>query len=309
MKEIHRPERIKKGDKIAVISPAGAVEASHLQAGLEMLQQRGYEYILGKNVYAKYHNGYTYAGTESERSEDLNWALNDPEIAAVWVTRGGYGCQHLLDKISLKGFKKRPKWFIGYSDNTVLQSFLLKQNFASIHGQSIKTATFGVTEKSYSQIFSILEGNRTTYTLESHGFNRNGHAKGILVGGNLAMIYALLGTSYGFNFKNKILFIEEIGEQYYALDRMLMSLKHTGAFSKIKGLIVGGMTNMGDKDANKSYKDSYDQLAYKIIAERTAGEKFPVIFGFPNGHIRNNQPLIIGAETKILVERDSIISF
>ena len=309
MKEIIFPQSLKKGDKIALISPAGAVEESQLEKGIKLIESNGYEPVLGKHLYTKYSNGYNYAGTEKERISEINWAFNNEEIGAIWASRGGYGCQHLLRHVQLSKFKKKPKWYIGYSDNTVVQSFLLKNNFASIHGQTIKTSSFGVTDESYDLIFDILKGKKPTYSIAQNELNKVGTAAGTLVGGNLALIYALLGTTYSFNFKDKILFIEDIGENFYALDRMLISLDLAGIFRNIKGLIVGGMTNMGDEKDNKSYEESFDQFAYKIISERVSKYDFPVAFGFPNGHIQDNRPLMIGANITMNVAEKIIIEF
>ena len=309
MKVIIFPQSLKKGDKIALISPAGAVEESQLEKGIKLIESNGYEPVLGKHVYTKYSNGYNYAGTEKERISEMNWAFNNEEIGAIWASRGGYGCQHLLRHVQLSKFKKKPKWYIGYSDNTVVQSFLLKNNFASIHGQTIKTSSFGVTDESYDLIFDILKGKKPTYSIAQNELNKVGTAAGTLVGGNLALIYALLGTTYSFNFKDKILFIEDIGENFYALDRMLISLDLAGVFRNIKGLIIGGMTNMGDEKDNKSYEESFDQFAYKIISERVSKYDFPVAFGFPNGHIHDNRPLMIGANITMNVAEKVIIEF
>ena len=309
MKVIIFPQSLKKGDKIALISPAGAVEESQLEKGIKLIESNGYEPVLGKHLYTKYSNGYNYAGTEKERISEMNWAFNNEEIGAIWASRGGYGCQHLLRHVQLSKFKKKPKWYIGYSDNTVVQSFLLKNNFASIHGQTIKTSSFGVTDESYDLIFDILKGKKPTYSIAQNELNKVGTAAGTLVGGNLALIYALLGTTYSFNFKDKILFIEDIGENFYAVDRMLISLDLAGVFRNIKGLIVGGMTNMGDEKDNKSYEESFDQFAYKIISERVSKYDFPVAFGFPNGHIHDNRPLMIGANITMNVAEKVIIEF
>ena len=309
MKVIIFPQSLKKGDKIALISPAGAVEESQLEKGIKLIESNGYEPVLGKHLYTKYSNGYNYAGTEKERISEMNWAFNNEEIGAIWASRGGYGCQHLLRHVQLSKFKKEPKWYIGYSDNTVVQSFLLKNNFASIHGQTIKTSSFGVTDESYDLIFDILKGKKPTYSIAQNELNKVGTAAGTLVGGNLALIYALLGTTYSFNFKDKILFIEDIGENFYALDRMLISLDLAGVFRNIKGLIVGGMTNMGDEKDNKSYEESFDQFAYKIISERVSKYDFPVAFGFPNGHIHDNRPLMIGANITMNVAEKVLIEF
>jgi len=303
------PKSIKKGDKIAIISPAGSVEPAQLEKGIEMIKSKGFEPILGEHLYTKFSNGYNYAGTEDQRLKDMNWALNDSEISAVWASRGGYGCQHLLHGLNLKEFSKNPKWYIGYSDNTVIQSFLLKKDFASIHAQTIKTSSFGVTEESYDLIFDILRGKSPKYSLESNQFNKKGNIEGELIGGNLALIYALLGTKYSFDFKDKILFIEDIGENFYALDRMMMSLELAGVFTKIKGLIVGGMTNMGDEKDNKQYEESFDEFANKLISDRVSKYNFPVVFDFPNGHIKDNRPLIIGGKVSLKIGEKTSLNF
>lgn len=298
------PKSLKKGDKIAIISPAGSVEENQLEKTLALIKSKGYEPILGENLYTKFQNGYSYAGTEEQRIKDINWALNDSEISAIWASRGGYGCQHLIEHLDLKEFKKNPKWYIGYSDNTVIQSYLLKKGFASIHGQTIKTSSFGVTEESYDLTFDILKGKYPKYKIESTENNRVGEASGTLVGGNLALIYALLGTKYSFDFTDKILFIEDIGENFYAMDRMIMSLELAGVFKKIKGLIVGGMTNMGKEGENKSYEESFDPFVNQQIANRVSKYDFPTAFNFPNGHIFDNRPLIIGSEITMKVGKD-----
>ena len=309
MKEIIFPKSLKKGDKIAIISPAGFVEEAPLQSTLNLIKSKGYEPVFGKHTLGKFTNGYNYSGTEKERIQDLNWALNNDEISAIWATRGGYGCQHLLRHLKLSKFREKPKWYIGYSDNTVINSYLLKNGFASIHGQTIKTASFGVSEESYENIFKILEGKNLKYSLEKHHFNKKGVVEGELIGGNLALIYALLGTNYSYQFKDKILFIEDIGENFYALDRMLMSLDLAGVFRKIKGLIIGGMTNMGDEKENKMYEEPFDEFAYEIIAQRIKKYDFPTLFGFPNGHIFDNRPLIIGGKVKMEVEEKVDVLF
>ncbi|MCX8533319.1 S66 peptidase family protein [Chryseobacterium luquanense] len=303
------PKPLEKGDKIAIISPAGSVEPTQLEKGIEMIKSKGYEPVLGENLYTKFSNGYNYAGTEVQRLKDMNWALNDPEISAIWASRGGYGCQHLIEGLNLKEFTKNPKWYIGYSDNTVIQSYLLKKGFASIHGQTIKTSSFGVTEESYDLLFDILKGKKRKYSLKSNQFNMQGNIEGELIGGNLALVYALLGTKYSFDFKDKILFIEDIGENFYALDRMIMSLELAGVFKKISGLIIGGMTNMGDEKENKQYEESFDEFAYKLISDRISKYKFPTVFGFPNGHIKDNQPLIIGGDISLKIDKTVSVNF
>lgn len=309
MRTVVYPKNIIKGSKIAVISPAGAVSTEQLTKQVDSLLKLGYEPVLGKHALGSFNFGYLYSGSEQQRIDDLNWALNDSSIDAIWATRGGYGCQHLLRHINLNSFRKNPKWYIGYSDNTVIQSFLLKKGFASIHGQTIKTSSFGVTPKSYEGITDILQGKKPKYHFQSTEYNRKGKAEGLLVGGNLSLVYALLGTPYSFDFKDRILFIEEIGEDFYALDRMLISLDLAGVFKKIKGLVVGGMTNMGKEADNKDYEASFDGFANQIIHHRIAEYDFPVVYDFPNGHIYDNRPLIIGGNVVLESGKDAKLSF
>lgn len=302
------PQNLKTAKRIAVITPAGAVEIGQLDSTLLLLQERGFTVSLGPHVYSKFEDGYNYAGNAQERLEDLQWAL-DGNFDVIWTTRGGYGSVQLLQNIDLRKFRKRPKLLIGYSDVTVLQSFLFKKGFGSIHGQSIKTASFGVDQKAYEKIFDILNGKMPSYTFQSNAKNRKGNVTGILVGGNLAMLYSIMGSRFSYDYSDKILFIEDVGEQYYAIDRMLMAFEICGVFKKIKGLIVGGMTRLGEENSNTSYHEPFDPLAYKIVAERVEKYRFPVAFGMPNGHIFENFPLVIGNEVTLTVGKETSLIF
>lgn len=306
MRDIVFPKPLRKKGTIAIISPAGAVEYRQLETTIGLIKSKGYEPILGKNALGIFDNGYLYSGTEQERIDDINWAFNDSGISAVWASRGGYGCQHLLKHLDCSGLKKNPKWYIGYSDNTAIQAYLLKHYIASIHGQTVKTSDFGASEKSYGDIFGILEGTWPEYQISPHQYNKDGEAEGVLVGGNLALIHTLLRTPYGFDFQDKILFVEDIGELFYALDRMLMALDLADVLGKIKGLIVGGMTNMGSETANIHYGESFDPMAYRIVSQRLDKYNLPVVFGFPNGHIFDNEPLVLGARIKMKVTTDKV---
>ena len=293
------PPALHPGSKIAVISPAGYVENEQISKTLDLIRSENFTPVLGSYVTGKRDHGYLYSGSEKERIEDLNWALNDPSIEAIWASRGGYGCQHLLQEFDSAAMLKNPKWYIGYSDNTVLQSKMYQLGVASIHGQTLKTSSFGVSPSSYSSIFSILRGAQPSYSFSVHPSNKPGEVSGRIVGGNLALVYALLGTPYSIDFEGNLLFIEEIGEEFYALDRMLMSLEHAGVFNKISGLIVGGMINMGKENTNPYYEASFDPFAYTLISERLEKYSFPVAYQFPNGHIFDNRPLIIGARYRL----------
>ncbi len=303
------PKPLAAQSRIAIISPAGMVKAADLVSTLDLIRDHGFEPVLGAHALGEFDNGYKYSGTIQERLDDLNWALNDESIHAIWTTRGGYGCQHLLRGIKLNEFRKHPKWYIGYSDNTAIQSYLANHQCYSINGQTIKTSSFKVDPSSYSLIFDILHGKKPNYSVQPHELNKKGIVRGELVGGNLALVYALLGSPYSFDFKNKILFLEEIGEDYYALDRMLTSLDLAGVFASIKGLVIGGMINMGKATQNDHYEASYDPFSYQLIAQRLESYDFPTLFGFPNGHIYDNRPLIIGASVTLSVDSDCKLDF
>lgn len=289
------------GDTIAVISPAGSVSPSHLEPGLKLLEEKGYRIEMAKNVYATHRLGYPYAGTEKQRQEDLQWALDHPNARAIWASRGGYGSVHSLEGLDWEKFDKNPKWYIGYSDNTAIQNLLLNRGFASIHGQTLKTPSSGVSPRTFEQLLDTLASKSLCYSLKTFEQNKTGSAEGILMGGNMALLQSLMGTKYAPYFKGRILFIEEIGEDFYALDRMLMNMDLAGVFRQIRGLVVGGMTQMGKEDENPSFQDPFDPLAYQIIQHRLKDYSFPVGYRFPNGHIFDNRPLILGAKLRLEV--------
>ncbi len=298
------PEYLEKEDTIAVLSPAGAVPEQDAQDAIRMIEDRGYRAFVMPHTFGSYSQGYAYSGTPEARFTDFNNALQDQEVKAIWTTRGGYGCMHLLPYLDF-GKKKHIPWIIGYSDVTALQSALLREkNVCSIHGQSLRKASFGVNSDAYEAIFNVMEGEFPNFEFDAYAQNRQGAARGQLIGGNLSLIYALLGTDYSYKFKKRILFIEEIGEKLYALDRMLMALKLAGVFNKIGGLIIGGMSQMGDVEGDE-YDSPYSTTAYNLIFHHVKEFDFPVAFGFPNGHIYDNFPLVIGAEVVLQVSENT----
>lgn len=284
------------GSKIAIISPAGAVSNPDLLLHTHnMIVDHGYEPVYGDHALSRYEHHYNYAGTPEQRLKDLQWALDDDSIDAIWATRGGYGCGQLLERIDLTQFARKPKWFIGYSDNTFLQSLLAGSGFASIQGQNI-IRTLNASPESYSHIFNIFRGGKPHYTIDHNEFNQSGSACGTLVGGNLTVVSALAGTLYNFDYEGAILFIEEVGENaYYKLDRYMKGFEQAGVFEKIKGIIVGGMRNIAGVESD------YNRVANSIIAERLENYCFPKMFGFPNGHISDMRPIIIGSTVSMEV--------
>lgn len=302
-KPIKYPEFLQPDDLIAVLSPAGAAPEKDCEETISLLKKRGYRVKVMPHAYDSYSDGYTYSGTEKNRLKDLQQALKNEEVKAIWTTRGGYGCMHLLDKIDW-GKRKDIPWIIGYSDVTALQAALLREkNVASLHAQSLRKASFGIHPDAYEAVFCALEGEFPNFEFTGNAHNRSGKARGQLIGGNLSLIYALLASDkFGFKFKDRILFIEEIGEALYSLDRMLTALELAGVFEKIGGLIIGGMSQMGE-EKSKDYAESFSEEAYACISKKVAKYDFPVAYAFPNGHIYDNFPLVIGAETELSVQK------
>lgn len=301
---MNQPKQLKPGSKIAIISPAGSVQpnANFLDHVMGYIKKHGYEPVLGEHSLDLYDSHYRYGGTTENRVKDLNWALNDNNIDAVWATRGGYGSGQLLDCIDLTEFSRNPKWYIGFSDNTFIHGFLTQKGFQSLHAHNV-IRTGGAQEQNYDSVFALLKGEKPNYTIQGHKeFNREGVAKGKLIGGNLTCICALVGSKYNFNYQDAILFLEEINENaHYKIDRYLTSLEQAGLLAKLKGVIVGSMrTNINE------VRHDFDINQMDIISRKLEKYKIPVAYAFPAGHIANNWPLIMGAELTLDVKQDGV---
>ncbi len=303
------PDSLKSGSRIAIVSPAGHVSnPDFLQHVDTMIKEHGYVPVYSKNHLAKYEHYYSYAGTIAERLDDLQHACDDPSIDAIWTTRGGYGSVQLLEKLDLRALTAKPKWLIGYSDITYLHCFFNQNGIVSIHGHNvIRTLSKGVAPpaSSYDLIFQILAGKNPEYKLASHALNQPGRASGVLIGGNQTIVGALSGTGYNFNYQDAILFLEEVGENaYYRIDRQMQTLEASGALSRIKGIIIGSMRDIGAEQSD------FNQSAYNIIHETTGKYNIPKIFAFPAGHVPDNRPLIMGANiTMEVTSEQSIVKY
>ncbi len=282
------PKTLEKGDKVAIIAPAGLISKQPVNTAITLLNDNGYETIKGRHVNEKFHK---FAGTDKQRLEDLQQMLDSPSIKAIFCARGGYGLARIWHRVDLSIFKQYPKWIVGYSDVTILHQLLLKKtSTVSIHGEM--PLHFSIDEKlkneSFNSIINILIGKYPCYNIASHPLNIQGEAKGVLTGGNLSVLYSLLGTPLDPETRDKILFIEDTGEYLYHIDRMMMSLYHAGKLSNIKGLIVGGMTSM------KETPEEYGKTACEIIHGLAQQYNIPVAFGFPAGHQKENLALMHG---------------
>ena len=291
-----QPSFLKKNDKVLIIATAKNFDRKELDAAMEILKGWGLQVELGQSLYKKYNQ---FAGSDQDREEDLQEALDNQEIKAIFCARGGYGTARIIDNISFKKAIKYPKWVIGFSDVTVLHSQLQINKVQSIHG--LMPISFGKKEykDSVEELRAVLFGEKNGYLLKTHPFNRLGKSTGKLVGGNLSIICSLLGTTSQISTKNKILFIEEVGENLYRIDRMMVQLKMSGILAELKGIVVGHFTDMQDNEVG------FGKNAYEIIAEHVNEFNYPVCYGFPAGHESPNLPLFLGAEYEIYIDKDT----
>lgn len=295
---MRRPEPLKAGDTIRIIAPAGRVNPADLEYGMQVFSEWGLSVEMGKNMF-KSRN--IFSASDEERLDDLQDAINDQNVKAIICARGGYGTNRIIDKVDFAALEQSPKWLVGFSDITVLHSHI-QRNFdiETIHGPMAKTLTAETPEEGLEGMRKALFGESVSYTLKGDTANIPGAATGILTGGNLSILYSLMGTPSEPVWDNRILFIEDIGEYHYHLDRMLVSMKRAGVFSKIKGLIVGHLTGM--KDPEPGMQRSMEET----ILEHVQEYGFPVVFNFPAGHEQDNLSLVMGRELELISGEEEI---
>jgi muramoyltetrapeptide carboxypeptidase len=293
-----QPPFLKKNDKVAIVATAKNFNKKELEAAIRIIASWGLQVVEGESLYKKYHQ---FAGTDQDRAEDLQSALDDPEIKAIFCARGGYGTTRIIDEISFKKISHHPKWVIGFSDVTVLHAELQKNKIQSIHG--IMPASFGKKEYGISieKLKDTLFGKKVNYEVSPHKFNLKGKGIGKLVGGNLSIICSIIGTESELKTKGTILFIEDVGENLYRIDRMIGQLKRAGILKSLSGLIVGHFNNMEDNEI------PFGRSSYEIIAEAVQEYDYPVCYGFPAGHTAHNLPLVLGAETSLTVTKEKVL--
>ena len=268
------PNELKIGDKVSIVAPAGKLVKGTLENALKTLEGWGLQVTLGQFINKGHHY---FSGTDRERLIDLQNALDNPEIKAIFCARGGYGITRIIDSVNFEGFKSSSKWIIGFSDITALHFHAHKMEIASVH--SVMPTGFGDAEtESIESLRKILFGGDLHYEFESNQLNRNGSASAQIIGGNLSLIMDSIGTSSNIDFDNKILFIEEIDEYFYKIDRMLVQLKRAGKLSKLAGLIVGHMTEMKDT------KVPFGKTVNELIAEHVSEFSYPIAYTVPVGH-------------------------
>jgi len=281
-----------------MVSVAGIVDREIVVAAQQLLEEENFIVEIGPHSFGINH---LFSGTDTERAADLQIALDNPEVKAVFFNRGGYGSLRVLALIDWSGFFQNPKWLVGFSDITVFHSFLSQRDIASIHG--VMPAFYfesGIRTGSLELLLGLIRGQSLSYSLPCHSQNRIGKACGKLVGGNLSLLISMRGTMLDQEVAGCVLFIEDIDEFDYHVDRMMMNLKFGGVLSKISGLIVGYFTN------TKSGSTPFGSNALEIIEEAVSGYGYPVVYGFPAGHELPNLPLVMGAKVVLEVSGDGV---
>ncbi len=284
---MHQLPYPQKGDTIAVVTPAGNVRKEEVLPAINWLEDLGYKILPGRNLYDRWHQ---FGGTDADRAADLQAALDNRDISAIFFTRGGYGTVRLLESLQWEAFLSSPKWLMGFSDITLLHNLCNTMGVPSIHSVMLRGAMQTTSEPSagLSALVDLWNGKQLKYTIEPQQLNRPGVAEGVLVGGNLALIYSMLGTPNDLDTRGKILFIEDVGEYLYNIDRMMHSLRMAGKLTDLKGLVVGQFSALKDND------DPFGMDYSTIIRNAVSGTNFPVSFGIPAGHDYPNMPLVFG---------------
>jgi muramoyltetrapeptide carboxypeptidase len=292
------PPYLKPGDKIAIVATARKVSPSEMDTAINTFHTWGLQVVTGPHLFGANNQ---YSGTDEERTADLQMMLDDTEIKAVMCARGGYGTVRIIDGIDFSTFEKHPKWIVGYSDITVLHSHIQTQlGIETMHAiMPINFPDEGISEAIRS-LRKALFGKALGYNTGPHPFNQSGSVSGVITGGNLSILYALAGTPSDIQTQDKILFIEDLDEYLYHVDRMMINLKRSGKLSGIKGLIVGALTKMNDNTV------PFGKQADQIIAEYLRDAGIPGCFNFPAGHISDNRALILGREVQLDIDPNGV---
>lgn len=287
------PPFLQEGDCIALAASARKVSPEEMAPAIQFLRNEGFNVIESEHLYSERHQ---FSGTDEMRAHDFQTLLDQPDVKAILCARGGYGTVRIIDKLDFTRFCQQPKWICGFSDVTVFHSHI-HQNYhiATLHS----TLAFNIAKNesiANETLINALRGKENRYTCPSHPLNRGGSATGEIVGGNLSMLYSLLGSASDIDTEGKILFIEDLDEYLYHIDRMMMNLKRNGKLAKLAGLLVGALSDMHDNTI------PFGKSAEEIVAEHCAEYDYPVCFGFPAGHISNNHTLTLGRTMTLIVD-------
>jgi muramoyltetrapeptide carboxypeptidase len=286
------PPALKPGDLIYITAPAKSIDEETVRFSKEFFEEKGFRVLISKNCFGVFNY---FSGTDQERMEDLQFGIDHPEVKAIVCARGGYGCIRILEGIQWANMLREPKWLIGFSDITVFHHRLNNLGVRSIHG----TMSLNFEKNSpetFETLLAALQGNKYEISTSTNKNNKEGSAEGILLGGNLSIVYSLLGTPDAYDFEDKILFLEDLAEHYYHIDRMFFALKKAGALDKIKGLVIGGMTDLEDTTA------PFGMSLEDIVLQHFQYRKIPICFDFPAGHLDDNRALVLGRNAVLKVD-------
>ena len=288
------PPYLKKGDTIGIVCPSGTLPAKKVTTCIETLAAWGYRVKLGKTVGTQHHY---FSATDAARAADLQAMLDDTSVQAVLCGRGGYGMSRIIDLLDFSKFKKNPKWVIGFSDITLLHNhFFQVLKTASLHAPMAGAFNNGQSDNEWVlSLRHALQGKKANYKAAPHVRNRSGKVSGKLVGGNLTLVAHAVGTVSCLQTKNTILFLEDIGEYKYNIDRMMLQLKRSGMLKNLAGLVVGGFTQTKDSDP------AFGASVYEIIESAVAGYDYPVCYDFPVSHDKENYALKHGMQYELQV--------
>ncbi len=292
-----RPPVLRSGDLVYITAPAKAIEEEHVLFAKELFEDAGFRVMIGQHCLGRHHY---FSGTDEERQADLQFAIDHPEVKAIVCARGGYGCVRIVDRIQWAVMLREPKWMIGFSDVTVFHQRLQRFGISSIHGTMVLNYNTNSSE-AINTMMAALKGENADVSCDPNSYNKNGVANGKLVGGNLSIVYSLLGTDDQVDFTDCILFVEDLAEHLYHIDRMFFALNKAGVLDKIKGLIIGGMTDLEDTDI------PFGKTVEEIILDHFTYRNIPIAFGFPAGHISDNRALILGDQCKLEVSAEKTL--
>jgi muramoyltetrapeptide carboxypeptidase len=290
------PEKLKIGDKIGIVSTARKITLEELNPAIKLLENWGFEVVFGANLFEENNQ---FSGTAEQRTADLKNMIDNDAIKAILCARGGYGTVQIIDSINFYSFKTNPKWIIGYSDVTVLHSHLNNLGIASLHA-TMPINFENNSNESLQSLKNSLLGKSNRIECKSHVFNRLGKVDAEIVGGNLSILYSLLGSNSDIDTEGKILFVEDVDEYLYHIDRMITNLKRNGKLAKLKGLIVGGMNDMNDNEI------PFGKSIEEIILEHTKEYDYPICFGFPAGHINDNRCIKLGVKSVLKITANGV---
>jgi muramoyltetrapeptide carboxypeptidase len=295
---VRKPSFLQKGDRVGVLAMASQVSYPSLEEGLRILREDWQlEVIEGDTLHQRYNQ---FAGTDEERQKDFQKMLDDSTIKVIFSARGGYGSSKIIDGLSFRKFRKYPKWIVGFSDITAVHCHLHRLGFESLHATMPKLFGNKGAENALDTLKKALWGEELSYDIATHPFNRIGKTQGEIVGGNLCLLAHLIGSKSELDTRNKILFIEDVEEYYYNLDRMMVQLKRARKLDHLAGLIVGQFTDLKDNETS-----SFGKNHFEIINDYVAEYAYPVCYDFPVGHVSDNRAMIVGRQALLQVNAEN----